>query len=358
MHVGLSIFGISTGLQLVWAATRRSWGKRLILNNFSSTARDVIGLLENRVQMDEGRRGIGEIVVKGELYNAAAELLDSNRVVIITGFPCLLDFSPPTETDGPLGAVAIARALISLGKDVVIATDECNEEPMLAAVAASGLFGPHLRLECFAGGIGYDDGEAARLKQLAQSVDMVVAIERAGPCSDGLYKTMRGYDMSHLLAPLELLLLNGDDFNDAIDESKITVPKKKIRSVAIGDGGNEVGMGKMYQTILNSSIPNAKEIACVVPCDHLLVSSVSNWGGYALAAALSVLAANNRHQSVHDLLPSCLVSSEKETEICTRLVEAGARDGISKKQEMSIDGMPLATTLQTLEDLRKIACGR
>ncbi|CAM9930762.1 unnamed protein product [Ectocarpus fasciculatus] len=311
-------------------------------------------MLENRVHMDEGNRGIGEIVIKGELFAAASELLTARRVVIITGFPCLLDFTPPTETDGPLGAVAIARALVELGKDVVIATDECNEEPVLAAVAASGLYGAHLQLECFAGGIGYDEGEAARLKSLAESVDMVVAIERAGPCSDGMYKTMRGFDMSYLLAPLELLLLNGEDFDDEEPTDAPSKPRKKIRSVAIGDGGNEVGMGKIYQRILDSKIPNAKEITCVVPSDHLIVASVSNWGGYALAAALAVLSAQNGN--VENMVSRCLVSSGKETEICSRLVSAGARDGISKKQELSIDGMPLSKTLEVLEDIRRIAC--
>jgi hypothetical protein len=44
-------------------------------------------------------------------------------VCIATGYPCCLS-DPPTETDGPLGALAIARALSSLGKKVVILTDQ------------------------------------------------------------------------------------------------------------------------------------------------------------------------------------------------------------------------------------------
>lgn len=59
-----------------------------------------------------------------------------------------------------------------------------------------------------------------------------------------------------------------------------------------------------------------------------------------------------------DMLARCLVSSAQETEICSRLVEAGARDGISKKQELSIDGMTLGATLDVLEDLRQIAAAK
>lgn len=48
-------------------------------------------------------------------------------------------------------------------------------------------------------------------------------------------------------------------------------------------------MGKIYQRVVASAITNAKQIACVVPTDHLLVCSVSNWGGYALAAAAATV---------------------------------------------------------------------
>eukprot|EP01040_Poterioochromonas_malhamensis_P016454 gene16454-18669_t len=55
------------------------------------------------------------------------------------------------------------------------------------------------------------------------------------------------------------------------------------------DGGNEVGMGKVYDKIIASKIMNGKDIACVVSANHLIISSVSNWGGYALAAAIGLI---------------------------------------------------------------------
>lgn len=45
-------------------------------------------------------------------------------MAIITGFPCLLKHDPPTETDGPPGAYALARACIALGHKVYLLTDE------------------------------------------------------------------------------------------------------------------------------------------------------------------------------------------------------------------------------------------
>ena len=54
-----------------------------------------------------------------------------------------------------------------------------------------------------------------------------------------------------------------------------------------------MGMGRVYHRVVHSSITNAAQIACVVPCDHLLVCSVSNWGGYALSAATAAVALFN-----------------------------------------------------------------
>ena len=45
-------------------------------------------------------------------------------------------------------------------------------------------------------------------------------------------------------------------------------------------------MGKVLP-LVEQHIPNGAQIACVIPTDHLIVCSVSNWGGYALAAALA-----------------------------------------------------------------------
>lgn len=83
-----------------------------------------IAKIEAVVQRDEGKRGIGPLCLSGELKSAADRIINARRVVIITGFPCLLDYSPPTETDGPLGALAIARACLAVGKRVIIATDQ------------------------------------------------------------------------------------------------------------------------------------------------------------------------------------------------------------------------------------------
>jgi hypothetical protein len=70
-------------------------------------------------------------------------------------------------------------------------------------------------------------------------------------------------------------------------------------------------MGKIYDKVVSSAITNAAQIACVVPTDHLLVCSVSNWGGYALAAAATTVCAMQRAGSgACALFPVCDVSRE------------------------------------------------
>eukprot|EP00638_Chattonella_subsalsa_P006123 CAMPEP_0117759762 /NCGR_PEP_ID=MMETSP0947-20121206/16201_1 /TAXON_ID=44440 /ORGANISM="Chattonella subsalsa, Strain CCMP2191" /LENGTH=58 /DNA_ID=CAMNT_0005580271 /DNA_START=756 /DNA_END=932 /DNA_ORIENTATION=+ len=54
----------------------------------------------------------------------------------MTGFPCNLAYLPPTETDGPPGAVAIARACLSLSKHVTLLTDQVS-----ASADATGILG-------------------------------------------------------------------------------------------------------------------------------------------------------------------------------------------------------------------------
>lgn len=62
----------------------------------------------------------------------------------------------------------------------------------------------------------------------------------------------------------------------------------KITTVGIGDGGNEIGMGKVHQRVIEH-IQNGRIIASAVATDHLVTAGVSNWGGSALVAALHVL---------------------------------------------------------------------
>ena len=107
--------------------------------------------LEAIIAEDHGKRGIAPLVLPGELARAAyhlgqcsakdgsaADRAASNcqHVAVLTGYPCCPG-NPPTETDGPLGAIAIARALVALGKRATILTDSINEVRCVPLLGAS-----------------------------------------------------------------------------------------------------------------------------------------------------------------------------------------------------------------------------
>src|SRR5579872_2223568 len=61
------------------------------------------------------------------------------------------------------------------------------------------------------------------------------------------------------------------------------------KTIGIGDGGNEIGMGKIPHETIIKNITNGDLIHCRVPTDYLIVAGVSNWGAYALAAGIFIL---------------------------------------------------------------------
>ena len=296
--------------------------------------------IEALIGTDAGNRGMKNLIVPGDLEAAASEVVSLKKqsvVVILSGFPCCVNQSPPTETDGPPGAYALARAVAALGHHAVIVIDSCNEAVFAAALDNLALpsdCGP-VQLVCFPP--KFSDDDEKQFNQLVKSCDLAIACERAGDAKDGHCYTMRGIDMTEkgLIAPI----------NRLIGESKKPF-------IGIGDGGNELGMGKVIEKIIEH-IPKGETIGCVIPATYLIAASVSNWGGYALAAAIAV--AKAKDNDIETWIQRCLPSEEQEVELLDRCVAVGCRDGVSGLVEATVDGMPLETSLQCLRDIRNAA---
>ena len=187
---------------------------------------------------------------------------------------------------------------------------------------------------------------------------LIVACERAGPARDGVCYTMRGVSMSKLVAPLHKLV---------VERQCQSAGQPPPSCVAIGDGGNELGMGKVMDAV-EKHIPLGKKIGCVVPADRLIASSVSNWGAYGLAAAVALCRAQIDPRFgktdaaadsaiVHEWINRCLPTEQDEVDLLDRCVKAGCRDGVTGKMEATVDGMPLEHSLQCLRDIRAVALG-
>lgn len=288
-------------------------------------------LLDQILALDPGARGIGAIARAGAAAGAARALRRARRVLIATGFAVGPDMP---ETDGPPGAAVLGRALRLLGARVTYVTDRINAPVLGAALETLGEPRPIV--------VYPHDGDVAPGMLAAERPTHLVAIERPGRNRAGDYLNMRGESVAAWNAPLDALFLCRGVRGAG---SRRRWPEKGARwlrpiTIGIGDGGNEIGMGTARARLARLGRLPAR-IASVVPVDHLVVAGVSNWGGYGVAAALSRLAGR-------DLLHT----PELEARLVEACVAAGAADGVTRRREATVDGLPLATHMAVVELLR------
>jgi hypothetical protein len=275
-------------------------------------------MLDELLALDPGARGIRHFFVRGGAERAARALARARRVLITTGFA--LGPGLP-ETDGPPGAASLGRALRLSGKSVTYVTDPVTVPPLEAALKA---LGEPVSIVTFHA--AFDGAEAAARRVLAEHAPThLVAIERPGRTRDGDYRSARGESLR--------------EWNGALDALFLVAPRRLV-TVGIGDGGNEIGMGNVRARLLRRG-RRLRAIASVVRVHHLVVAGTSNWGAYGVVAALSRLAER-------DLLHS----ADEERRMVTACVEAGAIDGITRRREPAVDGLPLDAHVGMLELLR------
>ena len=237
----------------------------------------------------------------------AAERLD---VVIVTGF-FLPRADPPTaETDGPVGAAQLAAAVEALGGTATLVTDEPCADIVRTAADAASVRGPVLAAPV---GAGFATWLDAALGDLADTTH-VVSIERVGPGADGIPRNMRGQDISAHTAPLEQLFLG-----------------LGAHRIAIGDGGNEIGMGILDPAVVADVVNQGELVRCVTGCDDLVIAGTSNWGAQALVGAMA------QHRD-HGLLAE-LLTTDWNRAVLEAIVAAGAADGVSLVNEATVDSL-------------------
>jgi hypothetical protein len=243
----------------------------------------------------------------GYFQRAAGYLRDLQGTVIIgTGFPVSGTF----ETDGPVGAMALYLALEKLGARPVIA---CGAPLSLA------LTGEYEVLELHARDLPSAHAEAD-IQLLAYQPQAVVVIESPGLTADGRYYNMRGEDISA---------------RSTIFDPFISLAN--CPTIAIGDGGNEIGMGKIGGALAGVDISTS-----ITSCDELLVADVSNWGAYGLIAFLGVWAQQDLLASVFPL------------ELLDYLSTRGSVDGVTGENTLTEDGLPAQEGLRVIEHLRQL----
>lgn len=282
---------------------------------------------------DVGRRTAALIeATPGELEAAARSLAGATAVGLITGFFVPRGEVRAPETDGPVGTALLAAGLVACGVPARIAVDTPCAGAVRAAVAETGQ--PVTIDE-----VAVDD--RAGLDRLAATwrgaaLSHAISIERCGRSADGRPRNMRGVDVGAWTAPLDDLFLGG--------------PWTRL---AVGDGGNEIGMGRLPAGLIAREVPNGETIACVTSCDHLVVAGVSNWGAYGLMAALAVV------RPAWAPALAAFLGAARDLAVTRAVVEkAGAVDGVTARREATVDGFGPDVHGPLADELGRIARGQ
>lgn len=277
--------------------------------------------IEETITEDEGNRGISKRLNSYDDYNKGLHsLYHSERILIVTGFT--VPECEVGESDGPLGAIVLAKALEDLDKEVFIVTDQYSKKILEGLKEIKEISG-----KIYSVPIHVDKKE---LKKLLSSFNPthLVAIERPGKGIDGKYHSMRGEDITPYVGDLDPLMEMAKE--------------RKIITLAIGDGGNEMGMGKVREAGF-SYVEQGEKIFATSAADYLIIAGVSNWGAYGLVAGLSILSDMN-----------LLQDEKEEVRLLKRVTELGGVDGCSKLRAMTVDGLSLGCNLNLLQALNTI----
>jgi hypothetical protein len=319
---------------------------------------DTLDRMRDIIQQDIGNRGLRTDPVHnlvnafpGDFAAACRSLADcpGPALAIVTGFYIPTATPATGETDGPLGALFLARALAPLDFHIVLVTDDFCMRALEAGVAECGLRKrvPIVKLPTPMQARGMTDPAYWQYlddRKGPRSLTHLLAIERVGPSHThdkvpGEHRdrchTMRGRDITDLVSPAHSL------FESAHRAGTIV-------TIGIGDGGNEIGMGKLPWDVIDRNIPNGGTVACRVPTDHLLVAGVSNWGAYALAAGVAHLRGKTLEPELFDPV--------REQQILEIMVEAGPLvDGVVGKPVATVDGLTWEQYAGVLTEIGKTA---
>jgi hypothetical protein len=341
--------------------------------------------LENIVHRDPVARGLagyspaGAPLDAGQMRAAATDLaLRADTVGIVTGFCSVLQDEVTAETDGPPGALFLARALAACGIDVVLITDR-YALPLLEA--GRGLWKLDRTLLCE---FPFEDGQTSRAsndalhnttsdrwtrdffvrfaaRDSARPLSHLISIERPGPshtldslraqganestlaqfehdvpaASRNVSHTMRGKSINRWTAKTHRLF-------EWIGEQQLGVT-----TIGIGDGGNELGMGHFAWELLNAATSGpAGQIACRVATDYALIAGVSDWAAYCLA--LTVARLRGEGYSARDW------HARGQRELIETIVrQTSAVDGVTLRHEPTVDGLKLDVYLEPLVATRR-----
>lgn len=261
--------------------------------------------LDALMNLDPRGYGVCRILYAGSrehtgkpLAMEAAEALchtvkEGDAVFILTGF-VLLPHKVP-EMDGMVSAMLLSRALVMAfqAKPIIV----CPADSVEAIKKCASVVGLHIyedvetvmELPLSMGVVAFtkDSGKAeAQAEELMNRVmpSAVISVEAPGANACGHYHNAVGKEVTELEAKTDVL------WNK--------LKERGVTNVAIGDLGNEIGMGAIAEHI-RKYVPFTDRGECRCGCgggilaasttDHIITATCSDWGCYGLMAALAYL---------------------------------------------------------------------
>lgn len=250
------------------------------------------------------------------------------QVGILTG-ASVPKFLPSGENDGPLGAMVLGRALRKLGHHVTFLTE----------TELNGIFSAlfdlyHESFEMI--NLTKDDPEDHA--RTAPDLDILISIEKLGSNKKHVMHGATGTSRNGTRAHVDGLVRR---MNAA---GKLTI--------GIGDGGNEIGFGKIYEEARHlvdfgslCRCPCGDGIVTITPTQHLYPVAVSNWGAYSLTAAIAAI--TRSFEILH--------TPQGELELLALAKKVDCRDGASGAARESVDGVPAETSASIVQILKTLA---
>lgn len=322
------------------------------LDHLASTELKTHSVLQGatRIRYNAARRKQGEHALSAIAADCILRALKPGAVVLLSTGTGNAVWLPRGETDGPSGLAVLARVFTNLQHRVCVLAEKHYLPGIVAAVEAAGV--PTLeegnwRQRPFGTlPVEFPLGRAAAEAFVDPFLDgmpeaaVALFLEKPGPNIKGVFHNSSGRpkppeSLGHLNWLAERCRARG------------------IATGAVGDGGNEIGFG-IVQSELAAAHPYGKECGC--PCGHgiidatavdfLLPAAVSNWGGYAIAAAIAM-----------SLKKSTLLPTISEVEATIRAPLAhGAFDGYSGMSVPTVDGTSLEANRALYQLILEVTC--
>ncbi|MFU0826737.1 MAG: DUF4392 domain-containing protein [Lachnoclostridium sp.] len=264
--------------------------------------------LDNLMNLDPRGYGVCRILYAGSraytgeplTTHCAKKLVEAIKpgdfVYILTGFILLPHKAP--ETDGIVSSMLLCRSLVQAfnAKPVII----CPEDTLEAVKKCAGVVGLHCYTDMdqvselpISMGVITFTKDVKKAKEQADQIiakrmpKAVIAIEAAGANKYGEYHSAAGVNITQLEAKSDILFEK--------------LKNKGVLNIAIGDLGNEIGMGTIGEHI-KKYIPYTDDNQCKCNCkggilastcaDNIITATVSDWGCYGLMAAIAYLKKN------------------------------------------------------------------